>query len=784
MKSRLALSLVVIVALFALLMVSPITAGDASQIKRPTPVKPDYKSLPAHDNTNEIIFKLVEGIGQPEFDGSRFLTNSPEFDQLNSAILSHEKSSACLPHFITEKSALDEMRNEGMRRVGHTLPDLTLYYRLAIAANASADDKLQLVRSLNSLSIIEIAYFAPKPELANIETKFALTPVWENSQWYLQPAPTGINAYYGWSFPGGKGETVKLVDIEGNWVESHEDLHGGTDSWHIAGSKIADPGWYHHGTAVLGEVAADSNSFGMTGIAYNVDLGTVSIGSMSTASALTTATDNSVEGDIILIELHAPGPHYNFESPSGQSGYVAMEYWQDNFDAIVNASALGRIVVEAAGNGAENYDDTTIYWHYFDSSYRYSGAVMVGAGDLWHSPEWFTNFGARVDVHGFGSNVYTLGYGGLYGTDTTNYYTATFGGTSSASPIIVGACAILQGIHKQAHGRPLDYTEMHELLINYSTPQAPHYKPIGPMPNLQGSVDQVVGVSFIADTTIGWAPLEVNFSASSGLTVDSWDWDFGDGNLDTGQTTSHTFVEPGMFDISLQIQAGEEIRNATKNSYIKVLADSMIADTGQALPGELVEIVIYARNNIPINEIIVPVIFAGDMELTYDHMSTDSCRTDYFELQSQVHFSPATKKTTFKLQASVAGTAPDLPPGAGPILRLYFLIDAGATNNQTTSILIDGYSTRLPEFKGNILDYAPRTVAGEVKLCLTRGDMDGLIGITIADLVYMVDYMFNNGFPPIPEDLADVDCSGTVDIADLVYLVDWMFTGGPAPCGC
>lgn len=781
MRSKSVITLVVAILLLAMLSVTPIAAGENFQIKRPTPVKPIYKSLPTHDNTNEIIFKLVEGIGQPSFDGGRFRVNSAEFDRLNTDILSHEKSSACVPHFITEKSALDQMRTEGMRRVGHTLPDLTLYYRLSIADNASAADKLQLVQALNSLDVVEIAYFAPKPELANVETKVALTPVWETSQWYLQPAPTGMNAYYGWSFPGGKGETVKLVDIEGNWVESHEDLHGGTDSWHIAGSKILDPGWWHHGTAVLGEVAADSNSFGMTGIAHNVDLGTVSIGSMSTASALTTATTNSVAGDIILIELHAAGPN---AGGSGQQGYVAMEYWQDNFDAIVTASALGRIVVEAAGNGEENYDDTTIYWHYFDSSYRYSGAVMVGAGNLGHSPEWFTNYGARIDVHGFGSNVYTLGYGGLYGSDTTNYYTATFGGTSSASPIIVGACAILQGIHKQAHGRPLDYTEMHELLINYSTPQAPHYKRIGPMPNLQGSVDQVVGVSFAADTTIGWAPLAVNFSASSGLAVDSWTWDFGDGGVDSVQAPGHTYTTGGMFDVSLEIEAGEEVRSATKNSYIKVLADSMIADTGHAVPGEVVEVVVYARNNIPINEIIIPVIFAGDMELTYDHMSTDSCRTDYFEFKSQVAFSYTTKTMTFKLQASITGIAPDLQPGAGPILRLYFLVDAGAQYSQTTPIMIDGYLTWLPEFKGNILDYAPRTVSGLVKLCLARGDMDGSAGITIADLVYMVDFMFNGGLPPFPIDLGDVDCSGSVDIADLVYLVDWMFNGGPAPCSC
>ena len=112
------------------------------------------------------------------------------------------------------------------------------------------------------------------------------------------------------------------------------------------------------------------------------------------------------------------------------------------------------------------------------------------------------------------------------------------------------------------------------------------------------------------------------------------------------------------------------------------------------------------------------------------------------------------------------------------------MVNAAAQFGQTTPILIDGYLTRLPEFKGNILNYTPRTVAGLVMFCLTRGDMDGMAEITIADLVYFVDFIFSGGPPPFPLDLGDVICTGDIDIADLVYLVDWMFNGGPAPCGC
>ena len=57
----------------------------------------------------------------------------------------------------------------------------------------------------------------------------------------------------------------------------------------------------------------------------------------------------------------------------------------------------------------------------------------------------------------------------------------------------------------------------------------------------------------------------------------------------------------------------------------------------------------------------------------------------------------------------------------------------------------------------------------------------------ISDLVYLVDYMFTGGPPPVSTEEADMNCSGgdtPIDIADLVYLVDYMFNLGQAPCRC
>jgi hypothetical protein len=57
-------------------------------------------------------------------------------------------------------------------------------------------------------------------------------------------------------------------------------------------------------------------------------------------------------------------------------------------------------------------------------------------------------------------------------------------------------------------------------------------------------------------------------------------------------------------------------------------------------------------------------------------------------------------------------------------------------------------------------------------------DNDGE-GPNISDLVYLVDFMFNEGPPPPIMAASDFDGDDEITIADLVALVDFMFNEGP-----
>ena len=66
---------------------------------------------------------------------------------------------------------------------------------------------------------------------------------------------------------------------------------------------------------------------------------------------------------------------------------------------------------------------------------------------------------------------------------------------------------------------------------------------------------------------------------------------------------------------------------------------------------------------------------------------------------------------------------------------------------------------------------------------ITRGDANDNGTITSSDIIYIVNYVFKIGPPPIPtEEVGDVDCTGAITSADVIYLVSFVFKGGPAPC--
>ena len=247
-----------------------------------------------------------------------------------------------------------------------------------------------------------------------------------------------------------------------------------------------------NGTAVLGEIAAADNSVGCVGI--TPEIGSVrcvsqylSGGGVSTSQPILDAIAVMSFGDVLLLEAQ-----------TNLYGYVGVpsEIEPAVFAATRLATALGIVVVEAAGNGGKDLDAVVNpageqIFNRASPDFLDSGAIMVGAATstVPHSRVVTSCYGSRIDCYGWGENVNTLS---SHDANTpTNLYTNDFARTSAASGIVAGAALAVQGLAQANLMHRLGPWQLRAILsdpANGTASQAPKDR-IGVMPNLRAIID-------------------------------------------------------------------------------------------------------------------------------------------------------------------------------------------------------------------------------------------------------------------------------------------------------
>ena len=83
------------------------------------------------------------------------------------------------------------------------------------------------------------------------------------------------------------------------------------------------------------------------------------------------------------------------------------------------------------------------------------------------------------------------------------------------------------------------------------------------------------------------------------------------------------------------------------------------------------------------------------------------------------------------------------------------------------------------------------TLLGDPTLKLSRfmpdhtGDMNEDGVIDLADVVFLINYLFRGGTAPVPLRLGDPNADCVVDMGDVVFLINYLYKGGLAPgIGC
>ncbi|MBD3160598.1 MAG: S8 family serine peptidase [Candidatus Eisenbacteria bacterium] len=467
-------------------VVSPVQTWEAADLER---FDPEWVQVKFVEGSNVLV------------EAGRFVDDTGlDLSHVNGTLTARSVD-AVAPTFSWDRATLRHWKAIGERRAGTVGPDLSLWYDVRVEGGREA--VARLVNELNADPAVEIAHPVAIPETAVIREPVVdgrdpvgddlLTPDFTGMQDYLYDTPVGLDGPSAWAIPGGTGVNVKFIDVEIGWTIDHEDFD--TDNYFYEGGANFDPGYEPHGTAVLGEVIGQHNDFGISGFAPDVAYGVVAITVGEWPNVphyFQEAVDALDPGDVWLIELQM--------YPSGRNA-TPMEWLQVNYDVIWTSSwALEIVCVEAGANGSQDLDDPS-WGGVFDRNVRDSGAIMVAAGTpQGRVAEYFTNYGSRMDVHAWGSQIVTTGYGDLHNDGTLQTrYTQQFGGTSGASPMVTGSVACLQGIAKQNVSLTLSPIQLRTILHDTGIDHLDPNKEIGPRPDLAAASEAVLAFNAIEE---------------------------------------------------------------------------------------------------------------------------------------------------------------------------------------------------------------------------------------------------------------------------------------------
>ena len=459
------------------------------------------------------------------------------------------------PTFATPVATLRARRLALMKKCNCDLGDKANYFRLTLGGDQPA--RAGVLAKLSALTSVEVAYPVSLPVVPPADIP-PTTPDYSSYQGYFNDAPNGIGLSAARALAGGFAEGVTSVDVEYGWDVGHEDLELCIDALvPDAGTLYDDPDYVAHGTSVLGILFAQDNGYGVTGSLLGATCKFAP--SYTTQNGYNVArgidlahTNITALPGVILLEAQEGGPNFD---PQTYGGMVPVEYIPATYDAIREAVADGIVVVEAGANGWEDLD-AEVYGDTFNREVSDSGAILVGAGTPPGNPpartrEWYSNWGSRLDVQAWGSLVYTSGYGDLFGPngDVNQYYTAQFGGTSSASPIVTSAVGLLLGVFRAGNGQscstpgecsgdetcdtanftpgwcvkllPPEPLTVRRVLTDTGTPQtgdtAEH---IGPLPNLALAIEAIAATCGNDVVETGEACDDGNTTGGDGCSAD------------------------------------------------------------------------------------------------------------------------------------------------------------------------------------------------------------------------------------------------------------------------
>lgn len=331
--------------------------------------------------------------------------------------------------YVKKKYPNHQPPSEVRNKYGEKLIDITLIYELKYKANISVETAINSLYSSDLFEYVEPYFLAQPlsytPNDTDITSQFFLATIKAYDAWDLSKGDTNIvigitDTGTDWDHP----------DLEGNIKYNYNDLIDGMDNdgdgyidnyrgWDLGmndNDPTIDGSWSGsgHGAHVSGCAAAvTDNTTGVASPGFKCKFLPVKIS--NTSGIL----NQSYEGITYAADHGCQIINCSWGSVGGYS-----QYGQDIVSyATINKSAL---VIAAAGN--DGNEDV-----FYPASYKY--VLSVAATDSQDYKKVSSSYGVNIDVSAPGEAIYSTRYNDTY---------LSTGGTSTASPVVAGAAAIVR----------------------------------------------------------------------------------------------------------------------------------------------------------------------------------------------------------------------------------------------------------------------------------------------------------------------------------------------------
>ena len=345
-------------------------------------------------------------------------------------------------------------------------------------------------------------------------------PMFAN-QWHLrntgQSGVAGNDARVTTAWDSVRGNGVVIGIVDDGLQHTHPDLSANYSSSLSYDFNFNDPdpnpgtgGFDDHGTAVAGVAAGrGNNGVGVSGAAPSATLAGLRL-IAGPSSDQQEANALSYRRQDIDIYSNSWGPAD--DGTLGSAGPLTLAALRDGVTQ--GRGGLGSIITWAGGNGLES-DDNVNYDGYANSRYVIAVGALTDSG----TQSWYSEPGAPLLVSAYSNG----GQSGITTTDRTGAdgyggtdYTNSFGGTSSATPLVSGIIALMLERNPNLTWRDVQHVLVRSARQNDPTGAGWATNGAGLKVNHRygfGAVDATAAVNLAAT----WTNVGPEVSATSGL---------------------------------------------------------------------------------------------------------------------------------------------------------------------------------------------------------------------------------------------------------------------------